>query len=72
MTSHVFHLRDCVGMLTLLWVAFTTKLKAKSRSKLILDFEHDCFRYLFYGKERQSRNDTYLLLENMTLLDVSL
>ena len=46
-----------------LQVAFTTKLKAKSRNKLILDFEHDCFRYLFYGKGRQSRDDKYLLLE---------
>lgn len=41
----------------------TTKLKAKSRNKLILDFEHDCFRYLFYGKGRQSRDNKYLLLE---------
>ena len=44
-------------------VAFTTKLKAKSGNKSILGFEHDCFRYLFYGKGRQSRDDKYLLLE---------
>ena len=41
----------------------TTKLKAKSRSKVILDFEHDCFRYLFNGKRRRSRDNKYLLLE---------
>ena len=44
-------------------MAVTTKLKAKSKNKLILDFEHDCFRYLFYGKGRQSRDNKYLLLE---------
>lgn len=41
----------------------TTKLKAKSRNKLILDFDHDCYRYLFYQKGRQSRDNKYLLFE---------
>ncbi|XP_028416868.1 chromobox protein homolog 5-like [Dendronephthya gigantea] len=43
--------------LDFLQVALTTKLKSKNRNKLILDFEHDVFRYLFYGKGRQSRDN---------------
>ena len=49
--------------LDFLRVAITTKLKAKSNNKLVIDFEHDCFRYLFYGKGRTSRDNKYLLLE---------
>ena len=30
---------------------------------MVLDFEHDCFRYLFNGKGRQSRDNKFILLE---------
>ena len=30
---------------------------------MVLDFEHDCFRYLFNGKGRQSRDKKFILLE---------
>ena len=49
-------------------MAVTTKLKAKNKNKLILDFENDCFRYLFYRKGRQSRDNKYLLLEKNDFL----
>ena len=39
------------------------KLRSKSRSNAILDFDHDCFRFLFYGKGREGREKGYTLLD---------
>lgn len=44
-------------------VAVTTKLKSHSRNNLIFDFDHDCFRFLFFGKGKQSRDKKSILLE---------
>ena len=30
---------------------------------MVIDFEHDCFRRIFHGKEREARERGYLLLE---------
>ena len=53
LTRHVDNLR--------LSVLF--KLRSKSRSNAILDFDHDCFRFLFYGKGRERREKGYTLLD---------
>ena len=40
-----------------------SKLKSKCRSNVILDFDHDCFRFLFCGKGMKGREKGYILLE---------
>ena len=40
-----------------------SKPKSKCRSNVILDFDHDCFRFLFWGKGRAGREKGYILLE---------
>ena len=44
-------------------VSVLAKLKSKSRSNVVIDFEHDCFRMLFHGKGREARQKGYILLE---------
>lgn len=39
------------------------KLKSKSRFNVILDFDYDCFRFLFCGKGREGREKGYILLD---------
>ena len=44
-------------------VGMISKLRSNSRNNMIIDFGHDCFRYLFNGKGRQSKDKKYILLE---------
>ena len=37
-------------------VGLISKLKSKSRNNMIIDFDHDSFRYLFNEKGRQSKD----------------
>ena len=37
-------------------VGMISKLKSKSRNNMIIDFDHDSFRYLFNEKGRQSKD----------------
>ena len=37
------------------------KLRSKSRSNAILDFDRDCFRFLFYGEGKKGREKGYTL-----------
>jgi len=38
------------------------KLKSKSRSPAVIAFQHDCFRKLFHGKGRTSRDKKAIML----------
>jgi len=38
------------------------KLKSKSRLPVVIDFDHDCFRVLFSGKGKKSRDGKYMLM----------
>jgi len=44
-------------------VSGLSKLKNKSRTNLVIDYEHDCFRSLFHGKGREAREKGYILLD---------
>ena len=52
LTRHVDNLR--------LSVLF--KLRSKSRSNAILDFDRDCFRFLFYGEGKKGREERRCIL----------
>ena len=43
-------------------VSVLSKLKNKSRSNLVIDFDNDCFRSLFHGKGTEAREKGYILL----------
>ena len=43
--------------------AIGQKLKSKSRSPVVIAFQHDCFRKLFSGKGRISRDQKAVMLE---------
>ena len=43
-------------------VSVLSKLKNKSRSNLVIDVDHDCFRSLFHGKGILAREKGYILL----------
>ncbi|RMX44934.1 hypothetical protein pdam_00025819, partial [Pocillopora damicornis] len=45
------------------WNELMTSQLSKSRSNAILDLDHDCFRFLFYGKGREGREKGYTLLD---------
>jgi len=39
------------------------KLKSKSRAPTVLSFHHDCYRFLFFGKGRPSKDGKSTMLE---------
>lgn len=39
------------------------KLKSKSRAATVLSFHHDCYRFLFFGKGRPSKDGKSTMLE---------
>lgn len=46
-------------------VSVLTKLQSKNRGNFILDFQHDCFRFLFHGKGREAREKGNILLDKI-------
>ncbi|XP_028412495.1 uncharacterized protein LOC114535332 [Dendronephthya gigantea] len=46
-----------------LHVGILLKLKSRSKKNITIDFDHDCFRYIFNGKGKQSKDGKYLLLD---------
>lgn len=46
-----------------LLLAITMKLKSKSRAPTVLSFHHDCYRFLFFGKGRPSKDGKSTMLE---------
>lgn len=44
-------------------VSVLNKLKNGSFGDVVIDFDHDCFRKLFYGKGREANDRGYVLLE---------
>lgn len=47
----------------MLRISVLSKLKSRSRANVVLDFDHDCFRFLFHGKGRKGREKGYTLLD---------